>query len=106
MLLPPFGILKCYFCNYSGSQFTVGYFAFFIFFEIVDEPTNGNTCSSGLLVDIFEFVGQYVLFIQCNIEFALDFRARPLGISQEPDKLCICLGIETLGICIDDPAAS
>jgi hypothetical protein len=45
-----------------GSRFTVGYFALSIFFEIVDESTNGSTCSSGLLVDIFEFVGRYVLF--------------------------------------------
>ena len=48
-------------------RFTVGYFALSIFFEIVDESTNGSTCSSGLLVDIpacqmagrFEFVGRY-----------------------------------------------
>jgi len=81
---------NCIFVNTQvhGSRFTVGN-AFFIFFEIVDESTNGSTCSSGLLVDIFEFVGRYVLFIQGDIEFALDFRARPLGVSQEPDKLRI-----------------
>jgi len=27
----------------------------------------------------------------------LDFRARPLGVSQEPDELRIRLGIETFG---------
>ncbi len=78
-------------------RFTVGYFSLSIFFEIVDESTNGSTFSSGLLVDIFEFVGRYVLFIQGDIEFALDFRARALGVSQEPDKLRIRLGIETFG---------
>jgi hypothetical protein len=79
-----------------GSRFTVGHLTIFIFLEIVDEPTNGSACSSGLLVDIFEFIGRYVLFIQGNIEFALDFRARPLGVSQEPDELRICLRIESL----------
>ena len=53
--------------------------------------------SSRLLVNIFEFVGRYVLFIQGDIEFALDFRARPLGVSQKPDELRIRLGIESLG---------
>ena len=54
-----------------GSGFRVGYFALFIFFEIVDESTNSSTCSSGLLVNIFEFVGRYVLFIQSDIEFSI-----------------------------------
>jgi hypothetical protein len=89
-------------CNYSGyqvhgSRFRVSYFALLIFFELVDESTNGSTCFSGLFVNIFEFVGRNVLFIQGDLEFALDFRARPLGISQEPDELRIRLGIETFG---------
>jgi hypothetical protein len=54
----------------SGSGFRVSYFALLIFFEIVDESTNGRTCSSGLFVNIFEFVGRYLLFIQGDIESA------------------------------------
>ena len=62
-------------------RFTVIRFAiFFIFLKIVDESTN-STCSSGLLVDIFEFIGGYVLFIQGDIELALNPSARSLGVS-------------------------
>jgi hypothetical protein len=61
------------------------------------KTTNGSTCSSGLLVDIFEFPGRYVFFIHGDVELALDFRARPFRISQEPDELRIRLGIETFG---------
>jgi len=35
---------------------------------------------AGLFVNIFEFVGRYVFFIQGDIEFALDFRARSLYV--------------------------
>ena len=54
-------------------RFTVGYFALFIFFEIVNESTNCSPAtrdSSGPFVDIFEFIGRYALFIQGDIEFA------------------------------------
>jgi hypothetical protein len=51
-------------------RFRVSYFVHLMFFEIVDESTNGRTCLSGLCVNIFELVGRYVLFIQGEIEFA------------------------------------
>jgi hypothetical protein len=47
--------------------------------------------------NIFEFVGQYVLFIRGYIELALSFWVRTLGVSQTPDELCICLVIEIFG---------
>jgi hypothetical protein len=63
-------------------RFKVNRFAtFFIFLKIVDESTNGSTCSSGLLVDIFEFIGRYVLFIQGDREPTLNLSARSLTIS-------------------------
>jgi hypothetical protein len=68
-----------------------------MFLQIIDETTNGSPCSSGLFEDIFEFVGRYILFIQGNIEFALDFHARPFGVSQESDELRIRFGIEAFG---------
>jgi hypothetical protein len=39
----------------------VGYFALFMFFEIVDESMKGSTGSLGLFVDIFELVWKYIL---------------------------------------------
>jgi hypothetical protein len=69
----------------------------FIFLEIVDESANDGTCSGGLVVDIFEFVGSFVLFIQDDIEFAPDFGATPLRVSRESNEPCICLGIKTFG---------
>jgi len=80
--------------------FTVhgSWFKIFIFPEIINEPTNGSPASAEFawiagrhprlppacrMAGRFEFVGRYVPFIQGNIELALGFRARALGISQE-----------------------
>jgi hypothetical protein len=78
-------------CQVHSSRFTVGRLALLIFLEIIDKTTNSSTCLSGLLVDIFEFPGRYVLFIHGDVKLALDFRARPFRISQEPDELRIRL---------------
>jgi len=57
-------------CLVHGSGFTVGLFPLFMFLEIVDESTNGSTCSSGLFVNIFHQSnpwprpGLVVLFIE------------------------------------------
>ena len=84
-------------CQVHGSGFTVDRLALFIFFAIINKSTNGSMCSSGLPINIFEFAGRYVSFIHGDVKFTLDFRARSLSISQEPDELRIRLGIETSG---------
>ena len=51
--------------------------------------------SSSQFVSIFKFAGRYIFFVQGYIKLTLNFRARPLCVTQEPDELGIRLWIKT-----------
>jgi hypothetical protein len=67
-----------------------------MFLKIVDEPTNGCACTSGLFIGAIEFILGNVSFVLSDIKFALDLGARAFGISQEPNEFGIGFGVEPL----------
>ena len=89
--------------RFNGSRFS-GWvlLTIFGFLEIVDKPTNGCACASGLFVGVIEFIIGNVRFVQSDIKFTLHLSARAFGISQEPDEPGIGFGVEAFGDIVHD----
>ena len=97
----------CPLSNYSGSGFTVGRFALFIFLKIGNESTNSSTGASRQFVSIIKFAGRYVLFVQGYIKLALtSVQDRLAYLKNRMNSGFVSESKPSAILCIDDPAAS